>query len=135
MDLGKLTIFNVIKKRMAWTAQRQEVLAHNIANANTPDFGARDLKPFAFKDIVKRESMKINMAMTGPNHLTGRVTTIRDISEHEIRNPYETSPNGNSVILEEQMSKMNETSISHKLTNELYSKQMAMFKIALTGRK
>lgn len=135
MDLGKLTIFNAIKKRMDWTAQRQEVLAQNIANANTPEYRARDLKSFAFRDIVQRESMMINLKTTGPNHLSGRVTTIRDISEEETRLPYETSPNGNSVVLEEQMSKMNETAISHKLTNEIYSKQMAMIKIAVTGRK
>jgi len=135
MDLGKLTIFNAIKQRMQWTAMRQEVLAQNIANADTPKFHARDMKPFAFKDIVRREAMQINMVATGPNHLAGRQRTIRDISEEETRMPYETSPDGNSVILEEQMTKLNETVISHRLTNELYSKQIGLFKIALTGRK
>ena len=135
MDLGKLTIFNAVKKRMQWTAQRQEVLAQNIANADTPKFRARDMKSFEFKDIVRRETMQVNMTTTGPNHLGGRQKSIRDISEEETRMPYETSPGGNSVVLEEQMSKMNETAISHKFTNEIYNKQLAMFRIALTGRK
>lgn len=135
MDLGKLTIFNAIKKSMQWTSQRQEILAQNIANANTPKFRARDMKPFAFKDIVRRETMQINMTTTGPNHLDGRQKSIRDISAETMRLPYETSPDGNSVVLEEQMTKMNETAISHKLTNQIYNKQLAMIKIALTGRK
>ncbi len=135
MDLGKLTIFNAIKKSMQWTTQRQEVLAQNIANADTPKFRARDMKSFEFKDIIRRESMQINMATTGPNHLAGRQTSIRDFSEEETRMPYETSPDGNSVVLEEQMTKMNETAISHKLTNQIYNKQLALFRIALTGRR
>ncbi len=135
MDLGKLTIFNAIKKRMDWTSQRQEVLAQNIANADTPKFRAHDMKPYEFKEIVRREAMQVNMTTSGPNHLAGRQKSIRDFSDEVTRSPYETSPDGNSVVLEEQMTKMNETAISHRFTNEIYSKQLAMFKIALTGRK
>jgi len=135
MDLGKLTIFSAVKKRMEWTAQRQEVLAHNIANADTPKFRAKDMKPFEFKEIVRREHMQVNLATSGPNHLQGQQKSLSDFSSQVTRSPYETSPNGNSVVLEEQMTKMNETSIAHRLTNEIYRKQLSMFKIALTGRK
>lgn len=135
MDLGKLTLFNAVKKRMQWTGQRQEILAHNIANANTPEFRASDMKPFEFKEIVRRETMQINMTATGDNHLSGRKKTIRDFSSGIERSPYETSPDGNSVVLEEQMSKLNETAISHRLTNEVYRKHLAMIKLAVTGRQ
>ena len=135
MDLGKLTIFNAIKKRMEWTSQRQEVLAQNIANADTPKFRANDMKPYEFKEIVRREAMQVNMTTSGPNHLVGRQKSIRDFSAEVTRSPYETSPDGNSVVLEEQMTKMNETAISHRFTNQIYTKQLAMFRIALTGRK
>jgi len=94
-----------------------------------------DRLDFNFKDVLQRESMQINMTTTGPNHLPGRQKSIRDFSEEETRMPYETSPDGNSVILEEQMAKMNETAISHRFTNEIYNKQLAMFRIALTGHK
>lgn len=134
MDLGKLTIFNAVKKRMQWTGQRQEILAHNIANANTPEFRASDMKPFEFKEIVRRETMQINMTATGADHLPGREKTIRDFSSAVERQPYETTPGGNSVVLEEQMSKMNETAISHQFTNEIYRKHLAMLKLAITGK-
>ncbi len=135
MDLGKLTIFNAVKKRMQWTGQRQEVLAHNIANADTPDFRSSDMKPYEFKEIVRREAMQINMTTTGSDHLAGRQKSIRDFAAKETRMPYETAPDGNSVILEEQMTKMNETAISHQFTNEIYRKHLAMLKLAITGRK
>ena len=47
----------------------------------------------------------------------------------------ETSPNGNSVVLEEQMAKMGETGISHRLTTELYKKHLNMIRMAVGGRR
>ena len=33
-------LFDLARKRLAWTEQRQSVLARNIANASTPGFQA-----------------------------------------------------------------------------------------------
>ena len=44
MELDKLSLFSVIKRRLAWLGHRQEVLAQNIANSDTPRYKARDLK-------------------------------------------------------------------------------------------
>ena len=135
MDLGKLTIFNAVKKRMQWTNQRQEVLAHNIANANTPEYRARDMKPFKFENILRRQTMQIKMDTTGAHHLSGKKKALRDFDSSVVRMPYETSPIGNSVILEEQMSKLNETNITHRFTNQIYKKHLEMLKLAVTGKK
>ena len=131
MDLDKLSFFAMAKKRLAWLTQRQEVLAQNISNADTPGYRAKDLEPFAFERLVKRESMQINMDVTEKGHLDGRRKRIRDFSEKAERKPFETAPAGNAVILEEQMGKLNETSASHKLTVQLYNKQLKMIKIAI----
>ncbi len=131
MELENLTLFGAIKKRMNWVGQRQEVLAHNIANADTPDFRASDLKAFDFREIVRRETMQINMAGTDSGHLSGQKKSIRSFSEQETRQPYETAPDGNSVVLEEQMQKMNETNISHRFTTEIYKKHLSMIRMAL----
>lgn len=44
MDPTKIGLFDLAEKRLVWTAQRQSVLAANIANANTPRFQAREVK-------------------------------------------------------------------------------------------
>lgn len=131
MDLNKISFFAMAKKRMAWLAQRQEVLAQNIANSDTPKYRAKDLEPFAFERLVKRESMQINMDVTEKGHLDGRRKRLRDFTEETERKPFETAPSGNAVILEEQMSKLNENGVSHKLTVELYNKQLKMLKTAI----
>ena len=134
MEIGNLSLFSVFKKRMAWLGQRQEVLAQNIANSDTPEYKARDLKAFKFEDLVRRENAGLSMNSTEKNHLGGRRMRVRDFAEAEDRKPYETNPNGNSVVLEEQMAKMSENSISHNLVSELYKKHMGMIRMAL-GRR
>ena len=131
MDVDKITLFQAVKKRLAWLTQRQEILAQNVANADTPDYRARDLKPFQFKELVRRENAQLNMDASTKGHLEGRRKRIRDFSEEAERVPYETAPAGNSVIIEEQMQKVNESAVSHRLTSDLYKKHLAMFKMAL----
>ncbi len=131
MSLDDLTLFNAVKKRLAWVSQRQEVLSQNVANADTPEFKASDLRPFEFREILRRESMQINMDVSGEGHMGGQRRRIRDFSEEVTRMPYETAPGGNSVVLEEQVQKLNETAISHKFTSEIYRKHLSMLKMAL----
>jgi flagellar basal-body rod protein FlgB len=131
MSLDDLTLFSAVKKRLAWVSQRQEVLAQNVANADTPDYKATDLKPFKFRDILRQESMQINMDASGKGHMGGQRKSIRSFSEAEVRMPYETAPGGNSVVLEEQVQKLNQTAISHKFTAEIYRKHLSMLKMAL----
>ncbi|MBT4889327.1 MAG: flagellar basal body rod protein FlgB [Rhodospirillales bacterium] len=131
MDFNNMTLFNTVKKRLNWVTQRQEVLAQNVANADTPDFRARDLKPYEFKEMLRSESMQINMDATNGGHLGGHRKRITDFYEDKQAFSYETSPDGNSVILEEQMQKLNETQISHRFTTEIYNKHLRMLRTAL----
>lgn len=134
MELEKLSLFTVVKKRLAWLGRRQEVIAQNIANADTPEYRARDLKPLQFRNLVRSQKTGMGMRVTNASHLRGIAKRTSEFDEKETRKPYETSPTGNSVVLEEQMAKMNETTIGHRLTTELYKKHLNLFKMAL-GRR
>lgn len=131
MDLKNITLFGVVKKQLAWLSQRQEVLAQNVANSDTPKFRPSDLKKFNFNELVRQENMQINMASSAPNHLAGQRKRIRDFASAVENRPFETAPDGNAVVLEEQMGKINETTISHKLTTEIYKKHLNMIRIAV----
>ncbi|MEQ8664720.1 MAG: flagellar basal body rod protein FlgB [Rhodospirillales bacterium] len=130
-DLDSLTLFGAVKKRLSWLGQRQEVLAQNIANANTPDYRASDVRPYEFRELVRREQMQINMVRTSGNQIEGQRRAIRDYYEDHTIKPYETTPDGNAVVLEEQMAKVNETAVSHRFTTEIYRKHLGMLKMAL----
>lgn len=131
MIFESLPLFQAVKKRLNWLTQRQEVLSHNIANADTPGFRARDLKGYEFRELIRRENMQINMNVTADNQLPGARKRLRDFTEENVGKPFETAPNGSNVVLEEQMSKINESSIQHRLTTELYRKHLGLFKMAL----
>ncbi|SCA57901.1 Flagellar basal-body rod protein FlgB [Candidatus Terasakiella magnetica] len=133
MDLGKMSLFAVLKKRMDYIGNRQEVLADNIANADTPKYVAKDLKPFNFKDLMRRQSMHVQPIGTNPNHIGVQAARIRDYATDEPK-PYESSINKNQVVLEEQMTKMSETQVDHELTTQVYKKNMQLFRIALGKR-
>ena len=135
MELGNLTLFSAVKSKLSWLTQRQEVLAQNVANADTPDYRAADLKSYQFKDILRQEKIQLNMNVTDTGHLPGRRKRIRDFAEQVERKPFETSPNGNSVVLEEQMAKVNETNTKHRLVTQLYKKHLGMITLAVRGSR
>jgi flagellar basal-body rod protein FlgB len=44
MGFADIPLLNQIKGRMTWLDARQQVVAQNVANADTPGYVARDLK-------------------------------------------------------------------------------------------
>lgn len=122
-----------IKSRMSWLGQRQAVLARNIANADTPGYRPRDLRPFSVT-ATEAPRASVSMTATAPGHLPGRRRHEGDFAERVDRDPYETAPAGNAVVLEEQMAKLNHTAVSHRLASELYRKHLGMINTA-TGRR
>lgn len=134
MELKSITLFQAVKKRMDWLAQRQEVLSQNIANADTPKYHARDLKAYNFVELIRRENTQLNMKVVSDQHISGRRKRIRDFAEYRDRQPFETSPTGNSVILEEQMAKVGETGSNYKLATSLYRKHIGMLRMALGSK-
>lgn len=132
MDFNKLTLFGMVKDRMQWLSKRQEVLAQNVANADTPDYKPLDLKAIDFADVMRQRNRHAGVS---PGTAVNTSVAVRggrstfDIVEN--RAPYETSPDGNAVVLEEQMAKIGETQMQHQLTNELYRKHLGMIKIAI----
>ena len=130
MDLNKLTMFGMLKGQMKWLNKRQEVLAQNIANADTPNYKPQDLKAVNFREVMREQHKREMMNRMSGTAVAGLGGSTAFKSEVE-RAPYETAPDGNAVVLEEQMGKVGETQMKYQLTNELYRKHIGMIKIAL----
>ena len=137
MELTNLPVFGLMRQRMNWLNQRQGVIAQNVANADTPRYLSRDLKAFDFKEVIRQnqpKSEQVNLMVTKPSHITGsRGQGSSSFKEENVRRPYETAPDGNQVILEEQMIKMNETVTNHNLITRIYRKQLSMFRTVTRG--
>jgi flagellar basal-body rod protein FlgB len=130
MDLNKLPLFDLLIRRVGWLGQRQDLLAQNIANADTPDYLPQDLQPIDFRRALQ-DATTLTPARTQANHLAGAGDANRAFRVIDQRLPYEAAPNGNAVILEEQLMKVAETQMDYQLMTNLYRKQLGMIRITL----
>ncbi len=127
-----MPLFEMMSRRLAWLGKRQEVLAQNIANADTPGFRARDLKQPTFRQLLGASATdSVPMERTNAAHIVPAGSSARnDFKSEEERNA-ELSISKNSVDLDEQMMKVTKTAMDHQLTVNLYRKHIAMIKAAL----
>lgn len=130
MDLFQLKLFQRITERMGWLGARQQVLAQNVANADTPDYVPHDLKPLDFTEHL-RKLAPVTPARTDPLHMVGTAAPAESVDDMKQRNPYESAPVGNSVVLEEQMMRLADAQHNYQLMTNLYRKHVDMLKAAL----
>ena len=126
MDPTKIGLFDLAEKRLTWTAQRQTVLAANIANANTPGFQARDVTSFA---QVLSGTGTMAPAQTQPGHMSRTVST--DVASLTRQPPKVRALDGNSVALDEQLTKVADTETTVSLVTTIWKKYVGMFNTAL----
>ena len=97
---------------------RQQVLASNISNAQTPGYQAQDV---TFEN-------QLAAVMNGEESVspldTGTVVDSPDIT---------TSNDGNTVGIESQMSKMSETNVMYDALTQLATDRLGVLKTAITG--
>lgn len=134
MNPTNAPLFNLLSARMSWLAQRQGILAQNIANADTPDYRPRDLREKDFQKLVSGfagRPTRLSVARTTEGHMTGKASANIGMIGEKQHAPYETSPDGNAVILEEQTAKAGKTALDHQLASNIYRKYVGMIKTAL----
>lgn len=131
MDLNDFPVFRMINGKMRWLAARQRVLSENVANADTPHYRPKDLKPIDLSSGGRGASFHVALTRTHPGHTTGGGQSAQGLRGERQRDTYETLPAGNAVVLEEQLVKVAANRHDYSLMTELYRKHMRMFRIAL----
>src|ERR1700723_3326980 len=121
MNLPDIPIFSILRERMAWLNQRQSVLSENVANADTPGFVARDLKPLDFQQELQSAggSRIAGLTVTNPRHIAANATT----GDNDF--------NVNAVSLEQEMIKVSDTRMQFQAAANLYGKAMSLMKTAI----
>lgn len=132
MDLKDSGLFRLMSDKMAWHNQRQEVLAKNVSNADTPNYRPNDLVAFDFKKQL-RVASQMQVAGSGTGHMAGTLPVKSGFQDGKERSPYETAPGGNAVVLEEQLMKVGQNAMEYQTVTNLYRKQVTMLKTALAA--
>ncbi len=115
--INDLALLKTTSAMAGHAARRHAVLSENIANANTPDFKAKDLKPFA--EIYKQSAQ------------SGASLAALSMSSQLVETAGNADPNGNTVSLEGQMLTSVQTVGKHDLALLMYRKTLDMMKLAI----
>jgi flagellar basal-body rod protein FlgB len=130
MDLHDLPLLSMLRERMTWLNQRQDLLSQNVANADTPRYVARDLKPQEFDQLMGAPGGGTAMMTTNARHIALSPSRMGKFEDHETPDQ-EFSPNGNAVSLEVEMVKVSDTQAQFQAAANLYAKAMSLMRTAI----
>lgn len=132
MKLSGMAFFQVASQRMQWLGARQVVISENIANADTPDYKAKEVSGFG--QMLDSEAGRTSgLRTTHANHIQGAPSPAAGVTVQADAEAYETSIDGNTVSLEQQTIKAAEISESYQLAAQLYRKGHDLLTLAVTG--
>lgn len=121
MDIREIGAINLGAKRIDYLSEKQRITARNISNSDTPGFRALEMRPFS--EVLKGASAS-QPIKTHQNHLTG---TTGGRSGNAVPNMTAAmKPDGNNVVLEDQIMSAAQTQIDHSFATSLYKKAASL---------
>lgn len=132
MDIAQIPLFTMLRSRLGYLSERQRVVAQNIANADTPGFAPKDLKTFSFQ-VEQQARGGVSMmapAQTSAGHMPGRPGAAAGAFKAVTTADSETTLDGNSVVLEDQMLKMTQSRMEYDAAIGFYQKSLALLRLA-----
>ena len=129
MTLDGIPLFGLLKGRLQHLSERQKVIAENVANADTPGFTPRDLKPFTAAGMRAPVAGGVALARTSAMHIAG--SQPHRTPWKPVASPgSETTLDGNSVVLEEEMIRLGEARTHYDAAIGLYQKSLGLLRTA-----
>jgi flagellar basal-body rod protein FlgB len=107
-------VLQLAAQRTQWLTSRDELIAANIANANTPGFQATDLRPFS--SIL--DTAQVSMVSTNAAHMTPGGDQFAEARVVEAGGP-ESTLSGNSVNVENEMMKLGEVNRDYTMATNI----------------
>ncbi|HVS51310.1 MAG TPA: flagellar basal body rod protein FlgB [Opitutaceae bacterium] len=115
--------YQLARKLLDAAVLRQEAIATNVANAETPGFRRLDLAP-DFATQLKARLAAGDFAQTAD---TIRPQLAEDQTARSIR------PDGNTVEMEHELLAMNRNAVEYEYLTEIVSNNLKQLKLAITG--
>jgi flagellar basal-body rod protein FlgB len=140
MEPGDIPLLAMLKGRLGYLSDRQRLIAENVANADTPGYKARDVKPFSFEAHVQAASGSSGagsvaatpagvMAVTQPGHMQpkGAPLGVKPVKAPDS----EVTLDGNGVVLEDEMVKLTQARMDYDAAIGFYQKSIGLLKLAI----
>ena len=127
MPITDIPILSMLRTRMQWHQERQRILAENVANADTPNYRARDLEPPNFEHAMQTASLGLDRTSPGHIDASGSGSQFAEDSKPH----YEVRPRGNTVSHEDEMLKLAGNQMDYDAVTSLYTHSLALIKTAI----
>lgn len=114
---------------LALREKRGEILAANLANADTPDYKARDLD---FKSVLAQSmGSSRSLERTQEGHMTGQHTLLG--ADLLYRNPQQPSLDGNTVEAHIEQAKYAENAVQYQASLRFINNKFSGLMSAIRG--
>jgi len=116
--------YQLARKLLDAAVLRQEAIASNVANAETPGYHRLDVAP----DFAQQ--LKAHMATGDFADSADRIKPVltEDLTARSMR------PDGNTVEIERELLAMNQNAVQHEYLADLISGNLKQLKTAITGQ-
>lgn len=116
--------YQLARKLLDASVLRQEAIATNVANAETPGFRRLDLAP----DFAVQLRSRMEAGDFAQTAGSVRPQLAEDQTARAIR------PDGNTVEMERELMEMNRNAVEHQYLTEVVSSSLKQLKMAISGR-
>ncbi|MDB6093973.1 MAG: flagellar basal-body rod protein FlgB [Verrucomicrobia bacterium] len=116
--------YQLARKLLDAAALRQEAIASNVANAETPGYRRLDVAP-DFAQQLKASVANGDLASRSANL---KPQLAEDASARSMR------PDGNTVEIEHELLAMNRNAVEYDYLSEVVSNNLKQLKVAISGR-
>jgi len=123
----------LLKQALNYRANRQDMIASNIANADTPFYRPRDIsfeEALVAKkaELMKDNSLKLKMAQTDSKHLKPQDASSSKMATTFFRDGHMARNDGNSVDLDVETTEMAKNSTLFKALIQAHKTDERIFK-------
>jgi len=119
--------FGVHEQALGMRSQRMEVLARNIANADTPQFKAQDID---FRKVLS-DTQTSALQTTHSNHVSTDKTDSKNGLMYRV--PFNVAFDGNTVELPVEQAKYGQSAADYQATLSILESRISGIRKALRG--
>lgn len=119
--------FSAHEKALEIRSQRMELLSRNIANADTPNFKARDID---FKQALK-DTLSSTLQTTHGLHIKAADAETRNALKYRV--PFNVAIDGNTVELPVEQAKFGQYAAEYQTTLSILENRISGIRKALRG--
>jgi flagellar basal-body rod protein FlgB len=124
--MSDISLLNAASELAKHANARHSVIARNIANADSPNYQAKDIAEFSLDD----SDFRLRVTKAGHLPAVGQIPGSASYTEKIIENAA-IEPNGNTVSLEDQMMRSVQAQGQHNRALAIYQKSMDLLRLTI----